>query len=221
MDEITQRSEEWTELRKGKFTSSQISNLLGQSLETETAQSYILDRLAERLGVVQDKDRFVANSLQWGIDNEPLAKKWVNELVMPFQSSYFQLYEQGGQVWDYYGGSPDGQNDTHILEIKCPYNTVQHLKNFDIKDSKTFKKRSKDYYWQVQSNMLIAKKELAYFVSFDPRIDGKIGLYAVEIEIDIFDTKLILERVEEAEHILQQKLNDILEVYEPKEVRNG
>ena len=48
---MEQRTKEWLEARKGVFTASNIWKLLGKSLNTETAKTYIREKAMEILGI--------------------------------------------------------------------------------------------------------------------------------------------------------------------------
>jgi hypothetical protein len=49
---------------------------------------------------------------------------------------------------------PMGLSEDAILEIKCPYNSAIHLKNFTITDADSLKSLHPEYFWQMQLGML-------------------------------------------------------------------
>jgi hypothetical protein len=69
-----------------------------------------------------------------------------------------------------------------ILEIKCPYNSAIHLKNFAITDADSLFQMHPEYYYQMQLGMLATKLESGYFVSYDPRMPEGKQLHIAEIE---------------------------------------
>lgn len=195
---IKQGSQEWFELRRGKFTSSNIHKLLGKSINTEVAKTYILTKLSERLGVQYEEAS--AKSLDWGNENESLAFKLIDMLITPIKVCGFRLHQE----FSFLGGSSDGYNNDLEVEIKCPYNTAIHIKHLQVIDNKSMLKVCKDYYAQLQTNMLINNKEKGLFVSFDPRLKHDKGLHYCYITKDETFQNLILERVQEAELYLSE-----------------
>ena len=119
---------------------------------------------------------------------------------MPFNVASFDTHNQT----DFFGGSSDGKNKTHILEIKCPYNSAIHIKYLSIIDNESMKRIASNYYAQMQSNMLINNLDKAIFVSFDPRLAHKKGLHHCEIQADKVYQDFILERVWEANEYLEE-----------------
>lgn len=194
---MKQRSEEWFEVRKGKFTASNIYKICGKSIDTQTAETYILEKLSERLGV--STIQYQTDSMRWGEETEPLAFDVVNKFEK-FKESTFKPYN------DYFGGSPDGVNTEKILEIKCPYNPVEHLRHLKIINGLTLKQIKPEYYWQIQANMLVFDRQKALFASFDPRLNHEKLIHMVVIERDLEASKLILERVQQATLILNEYL---------------
>jgi exodeoxyribonuclease (lambda-induced) len=204
---MEQRTKDWFDARKGCFTASQISRILGKSLETKEAQSYITEKLAEVLNI--ELPSSVTQAMEWGTKYEEWAFKWVNKayFTMPFEKAGFLKHEN----YSFLGGSPDGLSKNAVLEIKCPFSSLEHLKyKLNIKDNETLKKVNSDYYYQLQCNMLIAKKPKGVFASFDPRLQKEIALHIVEIEQDVDAMKLIEERACEAYEILKEMYFEIL-----------
>lgn len=197
---MKQRSPEWFEVRKGKFTASNIHKLCGKSIDTQTAETYILEKLAERLGVITPQ--YQTDAMRWGEETEPVAFDVVNKFER-FLESTFKPYN------DYFGGSPDGVNTEKILEIKCPYNPVEHLRHLKVINGLTLKQIKPEYYWQIQANMLIFDRNKALFASFDPRLNHEKLIHMVVIERDLEATKLILERVTQATEILNEYLKTL------------
>ena len=199
---MEQRTKEWLEARKGVFTASNIWKLLGKSLNTETAKTYIREKAMEILGI--EIPSFTTPAMQWGTDNEALAFRFAKRrLGIDFKEVGFQK--------DYdlnLGGSADGISENHALEIKCPFNTSEHIKHkLEIKNGETLFIHKPEYYYQLQCNMMVYQKNKGYFVSFDPRLDKNLGWHAVEIEDHVGTQVLIQERVKQATLILNEYLN--------------
>jgi len=68
---IEQRSEEWFQLRRGKITSSEIHKIMGEKGLTETAKTYLLEKVCEHFGGVTEPAH--GQALDWGTELEPVA----------------------------------------------------------------------------------------------------------------------------------------------------
>ena len=82
--EAEQRSEGWHNARLGMFTSSEIYKLmtkpkLKSEVLSEGAKTYILEKVAESLTGIREEVP-TTKAMQWGIDNEPLAKRHLARL---------------------------------------------------------------------------------------------------------------------------------------------
>jgi hypothetical protein len=126
ISDTQQRSEEWHAQRMGKFTASRFGDLMTNGRKKDevlgqTAISYIYEKAAELL--TGQRTEIFGKALDWGNEYEPICKAYYSELrgvtieEMPFV-----------EINDYSGASPDGMVDGELIEIKCPYNTANHLK---------------------------------------------------------------------------------------------
>jgi hypothetical protein len=202
---MEQHSSEWYQARLYKFTSSQIYKLMVEPRESaakkagelgETAKAYVLEKIAEQLGgFIPD---LVNEALAWGTENEPKAKYWYEKLTG------YKVEECGFiQFNEFYGGSPDAkviaEEGEGSLEIKCPYNSANHLKHCLIDGPEYFKQKHSDYYWQCVSHMITQNTSFCHFVSFDPRIDNDLGFFIIRIDRDEEECSKLLEKIEKAE----------------------
>lgn len=157
------------------FTASSIWKLkskpkTGGGIFGQTALTYIDEKIAEIItgeGAAQAKGA----SLDWGNAYEKDAAMWMQKIV-PFEymgKENFKFFEYN----QFSGGSPDGLSDTHVVELKCPYVSANHIGW--LKASKAgghntwLYKTHPEYYAQVQFNMMCCKKEQATIASYDPR----------------------------------------------------
>jgi hypothetical protein len=181
---FTQSEEQWLEARGTRFTASEIHKLMGSSRSgsalSKTAETYIYEKAAEIL-TGHRKEVFGA-ALDWGKDNEANA-------FHTFNTSYFNNFTYyGGESYVFIpygeasGYSPDGLSDSAIVEIKCPFNSAIHLKNFSIYDADSLKNVHPEYYWQMQLGMLASDLDTGFFVSYDPRFPQEKVLHVAEIE---------------------------------------
>lgn len=206
----------WKEERLGIFTASRISDLLvteksGKGFGKK-AIDYINSVLAEMLTGEQSPEVF-SKSIEWGNEWEPIAisaykKKFPEKDVVYFGKENPKLFSLAP---DYpCGGSPDGLiYDDRVIEIKCPYNSSVHIENMMLA-AETFKQERKEYYAQIQLNMICTDTNKAHFVSFDPRmIEDEHKVIVIEIEKDDDFSKNLINRIEEAGNILKEKYVEI------------
>ncbi|MDR1346823.1 MAG: YqaJ viral recombinase family protein [Prevotellaceae bacterium] len=202
----------WMQQRLGKFTASQIHSLLvgarGRADDFgKAAMSYIREKAAEILtGTGED----VTNrAMEWGTFHEPAA-------VAAYMERYGKAKYYGSENpvfiehGEYSGGSPDAVSDTHLIEVKCPYRSVNHVENM-LLTADTFRAEHPDYYAQIQFNMLLTGKSKAHFVSFDPRMACREQqLCVIEIPADAEFIAAIIERIEKAETELKKIISKII-----------
>lgn len=157
-----------------------MGNSRSGGLLSKTAESFVYEKAAELL-TGQSKAVY-GDALTWGLEHEAAAFE-------AFSKHFFQDWSYyGGETFvfipygQYSGYSPDGMSSDAILEIKCPYNSAIHLKNFGITDADSLYQMHPEYYYQMQLGMLATKLESGYFVSFDPRMPENKQLHIAEIE---------------------------------------
>jgi putative phage-type endonuclease len=192
-----QRSEEWFNARLSKITGSKIADLMpgprSRTKYTQTQLSKLMEIAAENLtGIITPTPTTAA--MQWGIDHEEEARD-VAEIVtgMGFRECGFFLLDE----WT--GASPDGVNDTHVLELKCP-GSKKHLSY--LLDAQNL---IVDYEWQVYTEMLCTGRDKAYLMSYDPRfIDHEKQYVIVEIEAQEEKMELLKSRLAECIELLEE-----------------
>lgn len=164
--------------RIGHFTASEIGKLMksGKSKDAlfgETALTYIWEKASEVVTGERKKPARSA-SLDFGIEHE-------KDAFLTFKDKYGVGTYYGAENFKYFphpeielsGGSPDGETPDDVLEIKCPFNSSNHL--MTLYNSKKenphlwLKKYNLDYYCQMQWNMRCMGKESGLFISYDPR----------------------------------------------------
>lgn len=203
--EAEQRSLEWHAARLGVFTSSEIYRLMtkpklkGEAL-SEGAKTYILEKVAESLTGIHE-EVFTTQAMQWGIDNEPLAKKhlarlnnWTIE-----ETSFIKVDSLN------YGGSGDGwiREINGALEVKC-LNTVNHLK--EIRDTEDLKGNLPIRFWQVLSDAYLRECDVAVLAWFDPRIPNDFGLFTKQFKVEQEDVNEMLEKLKYANEEFHNQL---------------
>ena len=198
---------QWLNDRLGYFTASQIHRLLvterGGTGFGQTAMTYILEVVAEML-TGEGKPQVSSRSIEWGNDHEAEAMEAYIERtgrnVMYFGKNNPVFFPINGVRA---GGSPDGLiENKRVVELKCPYDTGNHIE-YSIMSLDEFKKGHRDYYAQVQLNMIATNVMLADFCSYDPRIiDENCRLSILEVPFDKAFCDNMLERIRTASDIL-------------------
>ena len=157
-------SEKWRSLRKRMLTASNFGPICRRKEDTRTAKMVCKILYPSARKTVE---------MQYGIDMESVARAELSDVLQKVIQKCGLFIDQ---QYPFLGASPDGliENDT-IVEIKCPYKakglTVeQALQNdkelrriYDAKDSSKMNK-THHYYYQVQGQLHITKKEYCEFV---------------------------------------------------------
>lgn len=163
-DNIIQGTEEWFQVRLGKFGSSdaQAVAFCGRGLDTICFQ-----KVAEII-IGKPQESYTNEHIERGIKTESMARS-------AYEIETGNLVTQVGyiEISDYVGGSPDGMvKGDGLIEIKCPSdaNYIRTIYEGKI-DSK--------YIWQMQHLMLITNRKWCDFVVFNENLD-KIRIQRVE-----------------------------------------
>lgn len=188
---MLQRSNEWFDARKGRFTASDIHKLLGVRGLGQTGESYIFEKAIEEVYGLDEEDNFVSNDMQRGITLEPLAFRKFKEIkefeFLDVQETSFFPY--GSHA----GASPDGLvGNNAILEIKCPRPT----KFFNLV-AKGYDAIDKEYIAQMQMQMMCTNSDKAHFFNYII-FNCKEMYHEIEVNRDEKMIDLIKERIEQA-----------------------
>lgn len=219
-----QRTREWFRARLGKFTGSNIHKLMGKTdLNKSTfgsgAITYIMSIMNERTMNEEGIDRYIDDMMakefkqtQWGIDNEPVAIKRVEEKTgLTIDETRFKPNEER----PYFGGSTDGMaSDGNPCEIKCPFDGAKHLKNREFMLMGGVPEDS-EYYTQLQSHLANNEKsKMVHFASFDPRQQEKYQLAYVTVERNDEYINTMLNRIDMAELAIQKCMEQDVSIAE-------
>lgn len=206
--------ETWRSERIGCFTSSEIYKLLvsGRKKEQyfgETAMTYIRETVGEI--ITGETPEVSSKAIEWGYANEHDAaleyEKKMNVRVDYYGAGNPKYFPYS----DVAGGSPDGLvGEKTLIEIKCPFNSGNHIKFLMMDNQGQLKADNFDYYCQVQMNLLCTNRELAHFISYDPRvIDHRLRLAILEVTRDNELIKEIEERIRAASEIVKNLLTKL------------
>lgn len=177
IDVDAEAMEAWLEKRRGRITASNFQKLLppGKKGEdfTQTGLAYLHMVIAERLGSWHEVN---AKSLQWGIENEDVAKlAYVERTGASLCGEPYHYIELNNDI----GGTPDDLVGVDgCIEIKCPHNPAVHVNTLIRKEV------PKEYTAQVLGHLLVTGRSWCDFISFDPRMEGSQRLAIIRVERD-------------------------------------
>lgn len=211
MESMFETFDAWKADRIGKITSSEVSRLLVSGKKKgeyfgQRAMTYIWEKVAEIL--TGESAESFGRALEWGASNEFDAileyQKRTGIDVEYFGVANPKFFELNSRS----GGSPDGLTIDKLLEVKCPFNSGNHIKFLRMKSQQDLKETSFEYYCQSQMNLLCTKMDKGDFISYDPRIiDYRYRESILEIGRDEQLIKEIKERVNAACEIISITLN--------------
>lgn len=219
-----QRSNVWDKARLGRFTSSEIHKLMTEprsksKLLSDGAEAYVYAKIAEELTGFE-YHVYQGAAIEHGEEYEPAA-------IAEFMRQTGLIVKQCGFIahGSFAGGSPDGLIDDHaLIEVKCPHNAANHVQNLRIQTSAELLEAHKDYWWQVQANLLFTGRKLAYFISFSPYVPAPLHISWIKIEPDIAAQERLLAKLElalklktELVNLLTLKANTIIKKNETNE----
>jgi putative phage-type endonuclease len=154
---VEQNTEEWMELRKGKFTASSFSDLFMKPT-TATYQKAIYRVVYERL-TGEQPESFTNEYMERGHELEPLARE-------AYELETFNTIEEPGffEFNPWIGASPDGLiGEDGLIEIKSPaFNTMI---NYMLEQ-----KLPTQYKWQVYGQMYVTGRKWTDFMAYHPKL---------------------------------------------------
>lgn len=213
MDQMFTELSLWEKQRLGKFTASEIHKLMVKGRNKDAyfgqgALTYIKTKVAEIITGERTPD-VSSNAIEYGRSLEPEAFEVFNQLRPDLEAVHFgiavpEFYPFG----DFAGGSPDGfTGDGGIIEIKCPYNSTNHIEHLLLTTPEDLKDYSPEYYYQIQANMMFTQKAKAYFISYDPRVisfDQRIKVMEIPANSDVQIE--MNERIQKAAEVMSDYL---------------
>ena len=158
----------------------------------------------------EQKELGALPSLEWGksLEHEALLhyEMMTGNKVQSFGGENPQFFEYN----EHSGGSPDGfANGDILLEVKCPYNGETFIDYMQFRIQADLYAYNKDYYAQLQFNMLCCKKDIAHWIAYDPRIKNpNKRMVILEVEYDEQFCDELLKRLEHAIGYIKNIEND-------------
>jgi putative phage-type endonuclease len=174
---LEQQTPEWLQMRCGMATASRIAQTQSfltrkskngdKGEETAARKAYRYDLAIEML-TGRTVDTYVSQPMEWGIDNEPLARA-AYEMATDVEVELvgFAIHD----VINRFGASPDGLiGSDGLIEIKCP-TTATHI------DYLLAGVVPEEYQPQMLAEMACTGRQWCDFVSFDPRLPKELQLF--------------------------------------------
>lgn len=214
---MEQRTSEWYLARKGKFTASEIANLLVTSKKKEEvfgdmAISYINDKVNE---IMMPDSAFINFISEYQLSTPAL--RWGNMFEADARDLYsektgFIVVETGFfEYGNHAGGSPDGimPSENGIIEIKCPFEGKTHIVFMEMTKPADLLIVNKKYYYQIQANLLFTGADFCDFISFNPRMSDLMRMKQLRIDRDIKAIALLEDRIKLASELLEKKITNL------------
>ena len=216
---IIQGSDQWDQIRCGRFTASEIHKLMDsgkREMTTAELKARPKDgpgsgtKLISDPAIISDKamtyiKQKVAETLTGQLDTQDYAwplvrgKEMEPEAVECFERITGLECEEIGfcPYTDHAGGSPDRLvQDGNILEVKCPAYSRNQVDYLLLNDRWDLKRMHPDYYWQIQANLLFTNRPICYFATYDPRFKSdKLKMFIMKIAAVSEDQDLIIQKI--------------------------
>lgn len=194
-----QRSEEWYQLQAGSIGGTRFGQVV-----SGRKNRLIYDLLEETLNGYAEMDDFTSDDIQYGIDNEPIARRLYSE------QSGIEFHEVGMILSDYsaiHHASPDGINLERgiVLEIKCTQNGSIHIQRFFEGPESNHEPQIKNYF-AVSDEV----KEV-HFVSYCPnRPERPLVVHILKREQFLADVLSGRKKVQQIEKQLNELKNQFI-----------
>lgn len=193
--DIEQNTEEWFELRRGKFTASMFSDLM-MSETTATYKKAIYQILFERRYGKTPSDKAYSNkAMEWGKELEPYARQWYE------QNNFIKVQSGGFVEYDgWVGCSPDGLvGDDGLIEIKSVYYNT-------FIDYKINGQLPTDYKYQVHGQLWITGRQWCDFIGYHPDVEDS------NFVVRVYPDTAIINSIIDAINKAKDKINVLLKI---------
>lgn len=209
----------WLRKRLGRFTASEIHKLFvggkkKDQLFGKGAETYIMTKAAELL-TMEVKDEIDFKQGEWGKANERDAVLAMEALIEINGDHYGMFKPEFFEHGKFAGCSPDWENQKEKIgaDVKCPYNSAEHVRNLLMNSAEDLKEERWEYYCQLQMSMLVRGWKQAYFFSYDPRV---IEYQYNHKLLTVYPDSVWLEEFNKRLSGAIERLNEIIQVMEFK-----
>ena len=164
---------------------------------SQTAITYANELVLDRLGV--QREEISAAALEWGNTWEPIAIERYEDETGTFPISVEHSIHH--PEFEYVCGKPDGLVlDDGIIEIKSPFNPLNHLANIETAE------QYKLYKYQIQGYLWITGRSWCDFVSYDHRFPESMQIAIHRIERDHGMIDELQEKIIKFEQLICEKV---------------
>lgn len=237
--DIAQNSDEWYQVRLGRFTASRIGELFTQPKSKKAreagelskgAKKYIAKVVTEirhQKSVVKPLEHVAA--IAYGNQYESEAVEWY-EAYHEIETQATGFFAGGNWL----GASPDRLiGEDGVLEIKCCYEKTVHTERITLwldtledggSGNDFLKSYNKLYYYQIQFQMYATQRKWAHWVSYDPDLivnDLLAAQAMLLIEVDFDPTIDFKGKTEAAMFHAKKRLEALREMKTPIIGRTG
>lgn len=173
---ILQGSKNWFKMRLGLLTGSKWPSIMTKGRGSEYGDTFykmlytiFVERDLSDDGIdlyVEEEYNKEFRQTKWGNKYEPFAREEYERITGDtVDLTTFKV----SKILPWIAGSFDGEipSKNKIIEIKCPYDTVVHVKNCELAESGITEKHT--YYSQIQCNIFVSGADSCDFISYDPR----------------------------------------------------
>lgn len=209
-------TQEWDDIRKGRFTSSKISEIIGDDGVTKSVgMGYIYQKAGEKItnkSMATEDDVIEDENTSWGRENEPAAiRKFgmikgieylvTQKIILDPNSNESSTPDA---IW-IHGQSilKGGEYNVSTLEVKCPRKYNRFIPLWECDTPEKLRKYSKKYYWQVLHQMRICDSAVGYFACFHPLFPPDTNMRIIQFnKAELWDDfKKLNTRVNQANEI--------------------
>lgn len=207
-------SDQWHQGRLGRFTASEIHNLMGEKGIGEGGMSYIYRKVGEELSGLPYRDEIDTAATRHGLMYESEAIKVIGEKMgWEFVVVQKLVAEPGSR----FGCTPDflvpvreseckTMWEVHTGEIKCPSNYSNYVELCLCETPEDVKKANKAYFWQVVDQMESCDALRGYFGVYQPFF--KVGKVKI-IEFKKIDLVPCFKLLKERKALALQKFEEV------------
>lgn len=171
--DIEQQTDEWHQVKFGKFSGSNFHSMLGTS---ETKTNFLWEKISEIKYQDTDKEEFTSFYMERGIILEPEARR-VYCAVNEVDVQEVGLVEEDGEFDGWVVCSPDGLvGEDGIIEIKCI--AAKYYEQYTRPGEKKYNYIKPEYRTQIQFNLFVTGRQWCDFIYYHPR--GGIHIQRIE-----------------------------------------
>ena len=187
-------TEDQKHIRTGKFTGSEIYKIMGAKGMGKTGETYVFEKVSEFLTGLPANPEFKSAATDWGNEHESEAADYL------CLATGIKIKELGTIHNDDICCTPDRieENDRFGIEIKCPYNISNHLKNLCLEKPVDLLELHPEYYWQIVTYSWLTKIEHWKFVSYDPRFKEEKRMFVLNFMVTEKEITPLKNRIIEA-----------------------